>query len=57
MRVMSYKERISITIDSELLERARLVAEEDDRSLSAFINLALRDYLQTHYPEGEERDA
>lgn len=54
---MSYKERISITIDSELLERARLVAEEDDRSLSAFINLALRDYLQTHYPEGEERDA
>ena len=39
------KEKISITIDSDLLERAREAAEFDDRSLSQFINIALKAYL------------
>ena len=36
------KEKISITIDSDLLELLRKKAEEDDRSLSQYINLVLR---------------
>ena len=36
------KERISITLDSCVLERVKLMAERDDRSLSQFINRALR---------------
>lgn len=41
------KEKISITIDSDLLEKLKDKAEEDDRSLSQFINLILRKYLKS----------
>ena len=40
------KERISITIDSDLLEIIRQKAEEDDRSLSQYINLVLKKHLE-----------
>lgn len=40
------KEKISITIDSDLLERLRFEAEEDDRSLSQYINLILKEYIK-----------
>ena len=39
------KEKISITIDSDLLAKLREKAEEDDRSVSSFINLILKKYL------------
>ena len=40
------KERISITIDSDLLEKLRVKAEEDWRPLSQYINWALRRYVE-----------
>ncbi|CDA89177.1 ribbon-helix-helix protein copG family [Ruminococcus sp. CAG:563] len=40
------KEKISITIDSDLLERLRLEAEEDDRSLSQYINIVLKEHIK-----------
>lgn len=40
------KNKISITIDSDLLEALREKAEEDDRSLSQYINLILKKYLE-----------
>ena len=40
------KERISITIDGDLLEKLREKAEEDDRSLSQYINLVLKKHLE-----------
>lgn len=40
------KEKISITIDSDLLAKLREKAEYDDRSLSSFINLILKKYLE-----------
>ena len=40
------KEKISITIDNDLLEKARKLAKQDDRSLSQFINIALKDYVK-----------
>ena len=40
------KERISITIDSDLLEKIREKAEADDRSLSQYINLVLKKHLE-----------
>ena len=40
------KEKISITIDSDLLEKLRQMAEADDRSLSQYINLILKKYLE-----------
>lgn len=40
------KEKISITVDSDILEKARELAEMDDRSLSQFINIALKEYVK-----------
>ena len=40
------KERISITIDSDLLEKLREKADEDRRPLSQYINLVLRKYVE-----------
>ena len=39
------KERISITIDSDLLEKLREKADEDCRPLSQYINLVLKKHL------------
>lgn len=41
------KEKISITIDQDVLEKARIEAEKDDRSLSQYINLIIREHLRT----------
>ena len=40
------KEKISITLDNDLLERIRYWAEYDDRSLSQYINLVLKKHLE-----------
>lgn len=41
------KASISITLDSDLLEVLRKLADEDDRSLSQYINIVLRKYLKS----------
>ncbi len=40
------KEKISITLDSDILEKIKDMAEYDGRSLSSFINLILKRYLE-----------
>lgn len=40
------KEKISITIDSDLLEKIKRAAEKDDRSVSQYINLILKQQIQ-----------
>lgn len=40
------KEKISITIDTDLLQELKAQAESDDRSLSQYINLILRKYVK-----------
>ena len=40
------KEKISITIDSNLLERLRKIADADCRPLSQYINLVLKKHLE-----------
>ena len=40
------KEKISMTIDSDLLEKLKLLAEEDDRSLSQYINIVLKKHIE-----------
>ena len=44
--VKPLKEKISITIDSDLLEKMRKIADEDCRPLSQYINLVLRDHIR-----------
>ena len=40
------KEKISITVDNDVLEKIKELAEKDDRSLSQYINLVLKEYLK-----------
>lgn len=42
------KEKISITIDADLLEKLKYEAECDDRSLSQYINLVLKKYFNSN---------
>lgn len=40
------KQKISITIDEDILQKIKELAENDDRSLSQYINLVLKEYLK-----------
>ncbi len=40
------KDKISITIDGDILEKIKELEEEDDRSLSQYINLVLKEHLK-----------
>ena len=40
------KEKISITIDNDILEKIKCNAEKDDRSLSQYINLVLKQHIK-----------
>ncbi len=41
------KEKISITVDSDILEIIRNEAERDDRSLSQYINIILKKHIKS----------
>lgn len=40
------KEKISITIDKDVIDKIRELAKEDDRKPSQMINKILKDYLK-----------
>lgn len=40
------KEKISITIDEDVLKELKIKAEEDDRSLSQYINMILKRHIK-----------
>ena len=40
------KKSVSITIDSDLLEKVKIIAELDDRSFSQVVNLALKENVR-----------
>lgn len=40
------KVKVSLSLDEEIVKKLRVLAEEDDRQLSSYINLVLRNYLR-----------
>ncbi len=40
------KIKVSITLDSEIIDEIKALAEEDDRSFSQYVNLVLKEYLK-----------
>lgn len=40
------KQKVSITLDEEVIQKVNSLAEENDRSLSQYINLVLKDHLK-----------
>ena len=43
------KSKVSITLDTDVIEQIKQLAEADDRSFSQFINLILKEYLSDPY--------
>lgn len=41
------KVKISVSLDEEVVKKLRVLAEEDDRQLSSYINLVLRNHIRT----------
>jgi len=39
------KKNVSVTLDPDVIERIRILAEESDRSFSQYINLVLRRHI------------
>ena len=42
------KQKLGITVDSDIIDKLKEMAYEDDRSLSQYINLILKDWLRKH---------
>lgn len=42
------KEKVSITLDSDIVEKIKLLAEDDERSFSQYINKVLKEYLKNN---------
>lgn len=40
------KNKVSITLDSDILEQLKVLAKKDDRSFSQYINMILKEYLK-----------
>lgn len=49
------KQKVSITLDQDLIEALKLCAEDADRSLSQYINLVLKEHLRN--AERQDADA
>lgn len=47
------KRSVSITIDEPTLDEIRRLAEQEDRSLSSYINLVLKDHLEKLHAAGK----
>lgn len=39
------KERVSLTIDSDILAKIKELSEQDDRSVSQYVNIVLREHI------------
>ena len=46
MRMKPLKTKISITLDLPVVEQVKRLADAEDRSLSSYINLALKAHLE-----------
>ena len=47
MNMKPLKQKVSITLDQDIVEKLQVLAEEEDRSLSQYINLILKKFLNT----------
>lgn len=41
------KNKVSITLDEDIIEHIKQLAEDDDRSFSQYINMVLKEHLNT----------
>ena len=39
------KNKVSITLDEDLIQKIKKMAEDDDRSFSQYVNMVLKEYI------------
>ena len=44
------KKKVSITLDEDIIEKVKILAEDCDRSFSQYVNLVLKRYLSEKHP-------
>lgn len=42
------KEKTSITLDADVMRQIKILAYEDDRNFSQYVNLILKEWLKQH---------
>lgn len=42
----SLKNKVSITLDADVIEKIKLLAEKDDRNFSQYINMVLKAWIK-----------
>ena len=47
-KIKPSKKRVSLTLDEEVIEKLKVLSKESYRSLSQYINLVLRRYLNNN---------
>lgn len=50
------KSKVSITLDSDVIETIKKLAEDDDRSFSQYINLILKEFLKKKFESKKNKD-
>ena len=40
------KKKVSITLDEDIIEKVKLLAEDQDRSFSQYVNLVLKEHIR-----------
>jgi len=45
MKMKPLKEKVSITLDSDIVDKIKELAERDDRSFSQYINKILKEHI------------
>ncbi len=48
------KNKVSITLDEDVIERIRKLAEQDDRSFSQYINMVLKEWISRNDKTAEK---
>lgn len=48
MKLKLLKKKVSLTLDEDIIEMIKVLAEVHDRSLSQYINLILKEYISKY---------
>ena len=49
------KTNVSITLDSDIITKVKVLAENDDRSFSQYINLVLKEHISSQSDQNNEK--
>lgn len=48
MELKPLKVKVSVTLDENVVENIKKLAEEDDRNFSQYVNLILKEWIKSH---------